>query len=61
MKIEEHILKVEEHYVASAYKEKVFSRIRLKGKWLMEAGFEPDDRVLVSVLDEGKIVLTKTD
>lgn len=59
MKIKERVLKVEAHYSPRPCGESVYSRIRLKGKWLEDAGFEPDDRVTVSVINNGEIQIKK--
>lgn len=50
------ILKVEEHFSPSTYGETVYSRIRLKGKWLLNAGFAPDNYVSVTVKNEEIII-----
>jgi len=51
-------LLVEEHYYKTTWKEKKAAKIRLKGKWLEEAGFYPGDRVDVKV-DNQRILITK--
>ena len=51
-------LRVEEHCYRRAYSVGRASRIRLKGKWLEQAGFSPGDRVDVRV-NQGKLVITK--
>lgn len=50
-------LKVHERYNSNAHSYVKVPEICLKGKWLEEAGFAPNDYILVS-LEEGKIVIT---
>jgi len=51
-------LKVEEHTFKNMYSAGTGARIRLKGKWLEEAGFSPGDRVTVKV-EQKKLVIEK--
>ncbi len=47
-------LKIEPIYQT---RKKIFSRIRLEGKWLKDAGFNPNQRVNVEVKD-GQLIIT---
>jgi hypothetical protein len=58
MKVKDRSIKVEEHYAERAYKEIVTSRIRLKGLWLESAGFTPGNRVTVTQIDNGKLLIS---
>jgi len=58
MRIQERILSVEEHDSPTLYGETVYSRLRLKGKWLTDAGFKPNDKVHVFVRN-GELVIKK--
>jgi len=40
---------------------KVVPMILLKGKWLEQAGFEPGVQVVVEVLDDGKLLVRRTE
>lgn len=50
-------LKVHERYNNNAHSYVKVPEICLKGKWLEEAGFAPNDYILVSC-EEGKIIIT---
>lgn len=57
------ILKVHECYVFSklnSNKAKIRPEIRLLGKWLQDAGFNPKDTIIVSV-KKGKLIIKVAD
>jgi hypothetical protein len=39
------------------FKRQVLPKIRLSGKWLAEAGFQPGNRVAVEIGEQGTLVL----
>jgi len=39
------------------YRKDVIPQIRLKGKWLSKAGFSPDQKVEISQLSKGVLVI----
>ena len=53
-KPKERILKVEE--VGDFWTNRVYSRIRIKGKWVHEAGFPPNSHVKVTNPKPGKLI-----
>ena len=52
------LIKVEEHWYNDGVRDHVYSRIRLKGRWLRDAGFEPGTRVKVKV-ETGQLVIER--
>ena len=59
--VRKHIHVSTAHYpalVERPYADRVVPYIRLRGHWLANAGFSPNDRLTVSV-EHGRIVLTR--
>lgn len=54
-----HILKIQD--VGDRYKKQVRLKVRLEGKWLCDAGFNAEERVIVSNPEKGKLVVRVLD
>jgi hypothetical protein len=55
----DRFLKVEEHYSQRRWSEVVTPQLRLKGMWLEDYGFKPDDRAKITYLKDGKLLIER--
>lgn len=55
----DRFLRVEEHFSQRRWSEVVTSQLRLKGMWLEDYGFKPDDRAKITYLNDGKLLVER--